>query len=83
MPIYIGISSRVTIAISEFTALMNEVTYKRAFTLGAEGEAYQKIIDTLIANIQVLNGGYITITEYLLTLTGMSNNVQSEINKIF
>ena len=82
MPVYMGISTRVTIAITEFTALMNEVSVKRAFTLGAEGEAYQKIVDSLLANIQVLNGGYSTITEYLATLTGMSNNVQNEINKI-
>lgn len=82
MPLYVGVSIRVPVALAEYTSFLNEVTVKRANAVGAEGEAYQKILDILGGSILTLTGGYSLITEYLSSLTSMSDKVQENINQL-
>ena len=82
MPLYAGISQRVPIALAEYTAFLNEVTAKRSVTEGAEGEAYQKILDILGGSLQSLTGGLQLITKFQSSLTSMSSSLKEQISSI-
>lgn len=82
MPLYDGISQRVPLALAEYTAFLNEVTTKRSVTDGAEGEAYQKILDILGGSLESLTGGLKLINQFKSSLTSMSSSLQEQVTSI-
>ena len=76
MSLYVAIGTRVPITAGEVSAFSAELAIKRALTMGAEGETYQKIIDEISLvefDASVANG-------FISTLTGMTNDVQTQLN---